>query len=666
MSFNQPNLGQLQIISATFGGQDITTAARNTLLKALTLNPSLQIWSFQLAGRSFGEDPDPNVLKCLTLVYRNSIPASTDWSAPKSITKQEGASVNIPFDGKNDVAWSPPSTFDLPANGLLIIAAYWWTGDVTELLKAKFAAMQATANKPTILQIGTDLLGTAPTLPTDVRTKRTFSVTYGLATSVGFKFGVAVGNPPQDDTPDWPVQLPFAFPPAQTPMYTYQGVFINLKNASTDDKYLYPKVVALDGSPYGMALITDMRLHQLAAEVDLGQDVDLALVERAGCIEGDRYYVGFTARTAAAPNGTIAGDSWLVDTRIQASTAATKMIISVTWSTDTNGVPSVEWSGLTPRSMNFTNADLRLNIYACVFGGVDCTQWFRQQYVTSVLQTPPTNAINQYVFTPTTSFFGGDPQPNIRKVCIIIYRLAYAVSSTNGIITNPSDPPITDPKWQDGSSLQPFHTATYPILKNISDFRTAAQTEDVPLPIDLLSIDQTPIVFPMSNYPFIAAALWQDTPITERVKALMEPYPPLPTTTDLTFLVSAASEALHMDEPWPDTPKQTVVLYGLKTPATSPPGLYTYALKISFNNPNAPYTFTMPITLDALPLNTAWPAPTMGSSARREPTYRYVTFFNNTDNVMAGEAVQAVDLWPQVCKQDSATWDAWERGKGKG
>ena len=242
MGLNLAPLIQVQIISATFGNEDFTTTVRHKLLAAQTRNPSMQscsIWQF------FSRDPNPNVYKVATVVWRNTLPSAKNaWSQPKSIVAAELESLTIAFDGLNDTVWEPPRYTSLTQNATFILAAYWWKTDVTNAVAAQVRATLYVGSRPVEISISESAFGTAPSIPSNA--KRTFCATYGLVTGNGVRYGVLVGNP-ADGVTAWSMGIPAVFPPPALPTYKPLLNYVTFDNPSEDRYYLIPKIADMSG-----------------------------------------------------------------------------------------------------------------------------------------------------------------------------------------------------------------------------------------------------------------------------------------------------------------------------------------------------------------------------------------------------------------------------------
>ena len=219
MALNLPTLGRLEIISVTFGSKDYTSYVRDAFAKALALNPRIQRWAFSASTSFFGEDPNPNIRKFGAVVCRNTIPLQNEaWSTFKRSSADEGQNLPLKFSGQDDTVGQLPRVPELSQNATFVIAAFWWTQDVTSQAAAAVRNATYSPSKPTTITVGTSSLSSpAPSVPTAAR--RIFSWAYGLLTGVGWRFGVFVANPSVSDTADWTVELPVAFPPLGLPIY---------------------------------------------------------------------------------------------------------------------------------------------------------------------------------------------------------------------------------------------------------------------------------------------------------------------------------------------------------------------------------------------------------------------------------------------------------------
>ena len=248
MALNLPTLGRLDIISVTYGSKDFTLYARDAFKKALVLDPRMQAWTFSASNTFFGEDPNKNIFKVCSAVYRNTIPTQNEvWSTFKRVNAAEDHDLRLSFSGQGDTPGQLPRASELPRNATFVIAAFWWTKDVTTQVAAAVSNAGYTPSKPTTITVGTSVFGTAPAgMPT--RAGRWLMLTYGLVTATGYKFGVVVPiSPNSTETADWTVEVPVAFPPVDLPVSKTQCNWLLLENTSTSF-YLYPKIVDVKGN----------------------------------------------------------------------------------------------------------------------------------------------------------------------------------------------------------------------------------------------------------------------------------------------------------------------------------------------------------------------------------------------------------------------------------
>ena len=168
------------------------------------------------------------------------------------------------------------------------------------------------------------------------------------------------------------------------------------------------------------------------------------------------------------------------------------------------------------RPMQYYPRDLRLNIYTVTWGSKICTDFVRQNYITSTINNPPTDTSNRWSIDASNANFS-DGNPNVAKALVIFYRVAQVIGHTDGIINGPNDPQ----PWSDDyktKNIQPLHTNRYPVLKDVTKFYMATAREGSTITIDLLSMLplQPYTVFPEpQNRPFIAAAAWSTRQVTD-------------------------------------------------------------------------------------------------------------------------------------------------------
>ena len=213
--------------------------------------------------------------------------------------------------------------------------------------------------------------------------------------------------------------------------------------------------------------------------------------------------------------------------------------------------------------LQYQKSDLRLNIYSATWGSGDYTDFVRQMYISSTLSTPPTNGLNRWSFTPSLTYFGPDPSRNIFKAFVVIYRLAYKVGTTSGVIFDPNDPMPWDPLYTQ-NNVQPVHTDQYPVLRDISGFQIATAQEDSPLLIDLLTASLTPMPPDADGNPlyrFVAGAAWGTKDVTvQSGSANGINWPGGPPPADQMLTISVGTSTMGSQPLASSAPNYTILL----------------------------------------------------------------------------------------------------------
>ena len=287
--------------------------------------------------------------------------------------------------------------------------------------------------------------------------------------------------------------------------------------------------------------MTDMRL-------DTSLDIDL--VGTAGLKERQGYYPAFCTTDGAAVYGSA---QLYVIASSSAMAGGMGSLCTFTNNTDATFEDYVVLYDL----VNYNNpplyqkSHLRLNIYSATWGSGDYTDFVRQMYISDTISTPPTNGSNRWSFTPSLTYFGPDPSRGIVKAFVVIYRVAYKVGTTSGVVFDPDDPMPWEPLYTQ-NNVQPVHTDQYPVLRDVSGFQIATGQEDSPFLIDILTASLTPMPPDTGTYPwyrFVAGAAWG--------------------TKDVTTLSNKQSGVFCVGEP-PPADQQLTISVGKSTMGSQP------------------------------------------------------------------------------------------------
>lgn len=633
----------LEITSVAYGSQDFTAFTRAQFTQYLSQNPDGRSWSFTSGIGFFQTDPNPNVNKATVVVWRNTIPTPDSevvWSNFKKVCAAEGSPINVTFDGVGDKPYAAP-VLSNPAIGRCVIAAYWYTKDCTA------AAQNIAATQYPDQYHGLQFNVSVATLGADPDTSKAnhqFSVTYGGYIGGGnwtFRVQTAVGP-----NTGWNLSLPFLFPPCVKPMVVSQQNYMTFRNESSGAT-LYPQIfrddqsLAWDGRDTNFA-VPNGKWPFLRNCVDLcvdaqmsGTSKDVDLIAWAKLQERGNYFCGWTTLDGLIRYG--CGSTLLIAT---SSPMARPAAVYARFTVD--GIlcnfDYVQFN----KPMSYQPADLRLNIYSVTYGTGVYTDYVRQQYFSNTIFNPPTNTNNSWGFTPTSSpvspnYFGPDPNPGNHKTCVVIYRVAYCIGQTNGVVTGPNDPQPWDPAYK-SQNIQPLHTDQYPILQDITGFLIAAVREGNPLTFTLLNVALTAWTppKPLPN-PFVAAAVWSDKDVTSYVFQSVQSQS-ANGTKDSTISVSTQAMGKTLSsgpDPWVGVMKQVTVLMGYP----SVPGDGTTLQWRTIVNMNAadPWLFVIPANLSSVPVISQLPAAYV-SDAATEPQFIAVLFNNKT----------SFNVWPQV------------------
>ena len=369
---------------------------------------------------------------------------------------------------------------------------------------------------------------------------------------------------------------------------------------------------------------------------------------RAGCHEGNPYYLGFVADIGGRT--TVALDIDLLAISVSSAMAEPAKI---TWTSGADNQATITHDFL-PQSTQcqYYPEDLRLNIYSASWGSADYTSFVRQQYVTSTILTPPTSTTNTFSFVAQNPYFGPDPDYGVGKACVLVYRVAYCIGHTRGAITNPSDPPVWDPAYQT-ADIQPTYTDRYPVLQDIGQFRSRSCQEWGTITIDLLKEDLTPIVdWPAANALFTARAVYSTRDVTPLTASLLTPQWTAGGSGDMTLTISPDQFG---GDPWPNNNNQFTLLVGY--PIAPAKRSYSWRTIIGYDVAKKG-TFAV-----AVPRSAGVPGPQAPTAflSHEAPTYNVVNFRNFT----------GLTVWPEVCVNSNVVWDGremygdWAVGSGR-
>ena len=585
----------LDIVSVTYGTKDYTAFVRDAYETDRAENPNIRSWSFQAHINFFEEDPNPGVAKVSTAVYRASGfdqgTGDLTWSDFRIINTSEGSYTTFDFAETSHATGTLPSSPPTPRSQYLI-TAWWQWRDVTTGAKNAFNA-GAAAGQNFNLTIDSTTLGFDDPRPGN---PSIVSLTFATWTYPGrwsYNTQSALLNPSQT------LAIPPAFPPIATPGQSIEASFLRFQNA-TSLLYIYPSIFGQEGE-----LLWDGQADNMLIPPGGSQDVLLAYQEWFQ--EGQAIYPAMYR--PKYDGGLLQGNSAFVAI---ASSSPSAQPVTVWW--DDNGF---DFAGTHTSShvagIQHPTSDLRLSIYFASWGTSDVTDFVRRHYITDSLVNPPTVASgNTWSMTASNLNMGPDPNPNVGKSLVVIYRLAYVIGRTAGIVNDPN----FSPTFVNGSStadqVPAVATDQYPILKEISVFFTASAQENNPVSINLLSKSLDAPTFPSGSTPFLASCVWSVTDITPQAQSYFNAHwAPGTGNIDLPIDVhSLAVNGVDLPDPWPAVQKTVTALVGypisgagtgngnlswrniLQIMPVNPPGSFAIPQSIPAPNTIAPPAFT--------------------------------------------------------------------------
>lgn len=207
-------------------------------------------------------------------------------------------------------------------------------------------------------------------------------------------------------------------------------------------------------------------------------------------------------------------------------------------------------------------AEQRLNIYSATYGSRDYTDWIRKKYIHDVYTNPPTDSSNVWTFTPSNTFFGEDPNPNVHKFFTITYRIGGTLSYSTGQLVDPGTALVTNQAWWSQNNTATI-VGDYPTFGAATNFRGATIQEDTALTLDLSTLETTSFVAPAANNNAPAAfkAYWGTADVTSSVATSLSGAISL--GGDLTITVAAGPLNKGVD-PNPNIVKQMVIVLGYR------------------------------------------------------------------------------------------------------
>ena len=197
-------------------------------------------------------------------------------------------------------------------------------------------------------------------------------------------------------------------------------------------------------------------------------------------------------------------------------------------------------------------------------GTLQGTDLIRQQYISQTIndQTSiPSDTRNNWSIAASNSSLAGDQNPGVGKVAVVIYRVAYKIGETDGVILGVNDPKPWDPAYRT-QNIQPLHTKSYPVLRDVTEFRWKAVREGGSIVFDLLTESLTPWTPPAlsTSYPLVAAAVWSNRGVTGYLQDQIQSS----RTNPVAVQVGTAGMGGYIDvrDPWPGVKKQVTCLIG--------------------------------------------------------------------------------------------------------
>ena len=306
---------------------------------------------------------------------------------------------------------------------------------------------------------------------------------------------------------------------------------------------------------------------------------------------------------------------------------------------------------------SYQPADLRLSIYSATYGNAEYTDFVRQAYISNTINNPPTNTTNAWSLTATSTpyksdgWFGPDPNYGVGKTAVVIYRVAYCIGKTDGIINGPNDPPPWDPLYT-SQKIQSLHINQYPVLRDITGFRIAAAQEPGRITFNLLTESLSAWTPPSpSSSRFIAAAVWSNRDVTPWVSSAVTQ---ASSNADASVSVgpNTMGQGSNPADPWPGCQKQVTVLVGYPADQKNDPTTWQWRTIIGWNAASQ-WTLTIPARMPNL--NTQLPV-SFTSDTKGRPAYRFVWLANQTN----------FDVWPLVCTDaGQVVWDGKSKDANK-
>jgi hypothetical protein len=210
-----------------------------------------------------------------------------------------------------------------------------------------------------------------------------------------------------------------------------------------------------------------------------------------------------------------------------------------------------------------STAEVRINIYSATWGSQDFTDFVRMRYAYDMYNTMLNTDIsiygnNKWQFTPSLANFGNsDPNVNVPKICVLVFKYAGVAVSGLGTVYNPAAPSATT------------IIGNYEIYSDITDFQTIAIHEDVPFSLTLAPSTTPPTMTWPTSYlgqPHVFSAVYGDVDCTTKTAQLVDAMATQNSKgvyVDPLLTVSPASLNNGTD-PIPNVPKQISILLGYR------------------------------------------------------------------------------------------------------
>ncbi|KAG8525206.1 uncharacterized protein KY384_008850 [Bacidia gigantensis] len=618
----------VEITSATYGSKDVTTSVNSSFQAYYSTSPRSRSYSLAASNAVFG-DPNPNVLKAFVVVWRYSFKVPNGevlWSDFKSLAATEGASVTLTWGDTNITPWQSPAP---GPNGLYVIAAYWFNSNRTSSVSG-LARQWANPYKGLVLNVSPGSLGADPN-PSLISEQ--FTVVYGTWVAGNYwDFQTSVGN----GSGSWTLTLPLCFPPLSLPNMLTKDTYVTFQNRQFDRNSTNVVIYPVIYDALSRDMVWDGRKNSYG--ISKGGSRDLHLVNDAGCEERGKYFLGFTTADGETVRG--CWDTYVIAT----SSAMRPFPFSCYWQWTIDGVEVLFDYANYNKPYKYSSADLRLNIYSVTWGSSDVTDIIRQQYISQTINDPnyiPSDTSNQWSIPASNTTLVKDPNPGGGKVCVIVYRLAYKIGETDGLIQGYNDPKPWEAAYTT-NKIQPVHTNRYPVLRDYTAFYWKAAREGTTINFNLLT-EPTDVWAPPNGptfYPYIAAAVWCDRGVTGWVQDYLDEHPSNSGAVSVPVSTSGMGTYIDVPDPWIGVAKQLTCLVGYAGGGTDSNHV-VWKTYVDLGTAN-PWYFSLPKTAAPPKFPQQMPVP------NELPPVDLIWYRNRT----------AFDVWPNVVVDNgTVVWD---------